>query len=208
MANFSDLTRKEQVLEYLKARVGRWVDTTEIANEVVGGSEGTKRLRELKSEGWLIQMRRHPDQGVDQYQYRLAEQMRVVDEPTSYAPPPPTSYAAPPAPSAPSGPVKRGRQEEPKWGHWELKNPLIHEYAIVFRIGKQRLVGTIIEDAGGERWFWVLKLPAYNPKKGMPRREHKWSGSVRVGGEEGREAAKEAVRVELQRIRDEGLPLD
>lgn len=216
MANFSELTRKEQVLEYLKARLGSWVDTTEIANEVVGGSEGTKRLRELKAEGWMIQMRSHPDKGVDQYQYRLAAQDRVLDEPTprpySEAPPPPTSDRPMPPPppqsyrqvgEAPS----RGRQE-PKWGHWELKNPITHEYAIVYWIAKQRLIGTIVPDPSGDRWFWGLKLPAYNPKKGLPRKEHKWSGSVRVGGDEGRQAAKDAVHHQLEKLREEGLPND
>lgn len=71
MANYSDLTRKEQVLTYLEARKGTWVDGPEIATEEVGGSEGLKRLRELRAEGHVIFNRKHPDPGRDVWQYML-----------------------------------------------------------------------------------------------------------------------------------------
>ena len=69
MPNMSDLTRREQVLARLQEADGAWVDGTELATEVVGGSEGLKRLRELRLEGHSIKMRKKPDS--DQYQYRL-----------------------------------------------------------------------------------------------------------------------------------------
>lgn len=73
MANHSDLTRKEQVLAYLKEHPG-WVDGPDISNETVGGSEGLKRLRELRADGHEIKMRQHPDPNRDIWQYRLVTQ--------------------------------------------------------------------------------------------------------------------------------------
>jgi len=74
MANYSDLTRKEQVLARLASANGGWVDGSELATEEVGGSEGLKRLRELRSEGHEIKMRQHPDADRDIWQYRLVPQ--------------------------------------------------------------------------------------------------------------------------------------
>jgi hypothetical protein len=67
----SPMTRKTLVLEYLRVRKGQWVDGPELANERVGGSEGLKRLRELRQEGHSIEMRRHPDPRRAVHQYRL-----------------------------------------------------------------------------------------------------------------------------------------
>ena len=97
MANYSDLTRKEQVLTYLEARKGTWVDGPEIATEEVGGSEGLKRLRELRAEGHVIFNRKHPDPGRDVWQYQL------VDKPVV---PPPLKPDATPR-SAPVDPGPR-----------------------------------------------------------------------------------------------------
>jgi hypothetical protein len=82
VANHSDLTRKEQVLHRLAG--GDWVDGPELANEQVGGSEGLRRLRELRTEGAVIEERKHPDSGRDIFQYRLV----------APAPPAPIPYAA------------------------------------------------------------------------------------------------------------------
>ena len=75
MANYSDITRRAQVYQYLKDRPGEWVDGTELANERVGGSEGLKRLRELRAElrdkGIGIIMRKHPDPDRDIFQYQM-----------------------------------------------------------------------------------------------------------------------------------------
>lgn len=64
-------TRRELVLARLLAADGRWVDGTEIASAHVGGSEGIRRLRELRAEGRLIEERRHPDPRLTRWQYRL-----------------------------------------------------------------------------------------------------------------------------------------
>lgn len=71
MANLSELTRKEQVLYWLRRNANQWVDGPDIANERIGGSEGLRRLRELGQEGNRIQQRRHPDAARDIWQYRL-----------------------------------------------------------------------------------------------------------------------------------------
>jgi hypothetical protein len=65
------LTRRELVLQLLRQHEGQWVDGTRIASAEVGGSEGLKRLRELRQEGLDIRMRKHPDPRRDIYQYRL-----------------------------------------------------------------------------------------------------------------------------------------
>lgn len=72
MANLSELTRKEQVLAYLEEHRNQWVDGPDLATEVVGGSEGLRRLRELRLSGdYDIRERRHPDPQRDIWQYRL-----------------------------------------------------------------------------------------------------------------------------------------
>lgn len=73
MANFSDTTRQDQVLSRLRETRGLWVDGPELANEQVGGSEGLKRLRELRQQGHDIRMRRHPDSRRSIWQYMLME---------------------------------------------------------------------------------------------------------------------------------------
>lgn len=67
-------TRKQQVLDRLSLTLNRWVDGPELASERVGGSEGHRRIRELRAAGYQIEQRRHPDaerRGV--FQYRLTE---------------------------------------------------------------------------------------------------------------------------------------
>ena len=92
MANLSTLTRKEQVLEVLIDHLGEWVDGPELANEVVGGSEGLKRLRELRDEdGYGIEARRHPDPERSIWQYRLLDST----PPKLIAPIPPTAPFVP-----------------------------------------------------------------------------------------------------------------
>jgi hypothetical protein len=78
MANYSSETRREQVLSKLKEHANEWVDGPELANAEVGGSEGLKRVRELRAEGHTIQTRKHPDKNRDIYQYRLV--LPVISE--------------------------------------------------------------------------------------------------------------------------------
>jgi hypothetical protein len=124
LANYSNLTRKEQVYNYLKVRINSWVDGPELANEVVGGSEGLKRLRELRAElsdsRFDIEMRGHPDPDRDVFQYRLVE--RPVEAPayTEPAPAAPMQVApAPPSerpPSRQNAPARRSTFQNPR-GH-------------------------------------------------------------------------------------------
>jgi len=67
-------TRAGQVLRRLREAGGGWVDGSELATAEVGGSEGLKRLRELRAEGWPIEERRHPDPRRAVWQYRLPPQ--------------------------------------------------------------------------------------------------------------------------------------
>ena len=69
--NLSPLTRKEQVLEYLRAHRGEWVNGMEFRTPEVGGSAGDSRVRDLRKDGFVIAVRSHPDRKVDQYQYQI-----------------------------------------------------------------------------------------------------------------------------------------
>lgn len=81
--NYSSKSRKAQVLAKLKQYEGQWLNGTELATEEVGGSEGLKRLRELRADGFPIERRQHPDRGRDIYQYRLlsAQQQKGLEVP-------------------------------------------------------------------------------------------------------------------------------
>jgi len=85
--NPSDLTRKEQVFARLEAANGDWVDGPDLANAEVGGSEGLKRLREIRLDGYPIEMRKHPNPERDIWQYRLVREgvRRALEEfPTAF----------------------------------------------------------------------------------------------------------------------------
>ena len=60
-------TRKGRVFALLRSR--EWVTGPEIANAEVGGSEGLRRLRELRADGWVIEEQKHPQRQV--WMYRL-----------------------------------------------------------------------------------------------------------------------------------------
>jgi hypothetical protein len=50
-------TRKGKVLALLME--GEWISTMDINDVTVGGSEGCKRLRELRQDGWPIIQQYH-----------------------------------------------------------------------------------------------------------------------------------------------------
>jgi hypothetical protein len=115
------VTRAQQVLRRLREAQGEWVDGTELANEVVGGSEGLKRLRELRGLGWDIEERRHPNPRRAIWQYRLAvgargpELTRPATPPVAPVPQGPTSPLPAGAPtSAPVPSSAEPRYECPK----------------------------------------------------------------------------------------------
>jgi hypothetical protein len=73
MARPTTEERKHQVLRYLQAHADEWVDGTELANERVGGSEGLRRVRELRADKppHRIITRPHPDRDRNVFQYKL-----------------------------------------------------------------------------------------------------------------------------------------
>jgi hypothetical protein len=218
MANFSDLTRKEQVLAALKSRPGEWFDTAALSNETVGGSEGIKRLRELKRDGWLIQMRKSPVQGSDQFQYRLAVQLRTDGTLAYYDPtlhpedhvnkeriqnggPQPRSEPAPtrsdpapqPAQSTWMDPKQQGETSIRDWAPAK-KAPGTLEH--VFWIEQhQRAIGAI-GALGDGRWGWGVLIPANKAK--MTRMIRAGHGVV-----SDRQEAIDAVEHTIRRLREE-----
>lgn len=78
MADMETVTRKEQILHLLLEANGEWVDGSRLATEEVGGSEGLRRLRELRSDGYRIQQRRHPDPDRAIWQYRIMREEEKV----------------------------------------------------------------------------------------------------------------------------------
>lgn len=82
-------SRQAEVLLRLRVAAGGWVDGTELATADVGGSEGLKRLRELRADGFDIQKRKHPDPRRAIFQYRLLpgrnSTVRTI-EPHRYSP--------------------------------------------------------------------------------------------------------------------------
>jgi len=72
VANYSELTRKQQVRAYLVDHHDTWVDGTEIMNERVGGQRGGARIWDLRhQDGLTILERKHPDPNRDIHQYML-----------------------------------------------------------------------------------------------------------------------------------------
>lgn len=111
--NLSDLTRREQVLVYLRARTGLWVDGTELATESVGGSEGLRRTRELReTEGYNVQTRKHPDPKRDIYQYRIVPGKVPVMDHLPPTPAVPAVENTSPADNRHRAPVDHVRQRE------------------------------------------------------------------------------------------------
>lgn len=92
------MTRKELVLRLLRENEGQWVDGPRIASAEVGGSEGLKRLRELRQDGYDIRMRKHPDPRRDIFQYKL---MPSSENPTRGDFQSPGTRTPPPASSTP-----------------------------------------------------------------------------------------------------------
>lgn len=77
-------TRQEKVLDalthaartgMLEGRVCRdgWVDGYLLCHPAIGGSEGLRRVRELRAKGHDIELRPHPVHGRTSRQYRIVE---------------------------------------------------------------------------------------------------------------------------------------
>ena len=208
------MTREEQVLYVLETYVGRWVDGPLLANEKVGGSEGLKRLRELKQKGHLIQKRKHPDPRRAIYQYRLVEQAVIEGEPATWQPPEtPRARPAPdrgadrrddPPRDAPvSGQMgawvdPTAVQPEKHWHEWKpsAKSSGVLECIYWLRNPKRRVVGSIGRDFSGG-WFWGLLVPEYKGRGAeMPAPAERYGGVVAD-----KEAARFAVEEQMRKLR-------
>lgn len=62
------MTRKERVYNYLKKN-RKYVPGHAITDPAIGGTEGLRRLRELRADGEKILKRRNPKTG--QWEYKL-----------------------------------------------------------------------------------------------------------------------------------------
>jgi hypothetical protein len=179
MANISDLTRKEQVLAKLRENINQWVDGPDLANEAVGGSEGLRRLRDLKAEGYLIQERAHPERSRAIHQYRLVAQSTIsggVTDRPSYPPAPhypPSGYDHAPGPTMRQVPTQIPKAPQEDRRDWHLESAVRNEWRCEFwiRQPKQRIIGTIALDMDRSRWFWSIKRPKYHGKYGNERPE-------------------------------------
>lgn len=65
-------TAKAKVLGYLRERTGQWVDAPDLTVPEVGGFAGTRRLRELREDGWPIETRPKPGDS-NTWQHRLVQ---------------------------------------------------------------------------------------------------------------------------------------
>jgi len=127
--------RREQVLDRLVAEHGGWVNGTELANEVCGGSEGLKRLREARADfdadpqaEWRIEERRHPDPGRSIWQYRMVRvepsQVRMMPGQTPYTPEEAAEAQEAIAAAAQDDPGEAGEQYVEVWGCPNCRQPL------------------------------------------------------------------------------------
>lgn len=69
VSKINSSTRKDKVLSYLKKN-RRYVPGHELTTAEVGGTEGLRRLRELRADGINIVSRRNPETG--SFEYKLA----------------------------------------------------------------------------------------------------------------------------------------
>lgn len=61
-------TRKERVHSYLKAN-RKYVPGYELTTPEIGGTEGLRRVRELRADGINIVSRKNPETGI--YEYKI-----------------------------------------------------------------------------------------------------------------------------------------
>jgi len=212
MANLSEMTREEQVLYVLESNVGRWVDGTVLANERIGGSEGLKRLRDLKAKGHLIQKRKHPDPTRAIYQYRLVEQATVEGPPTAWVPPARENHGdsrngvsprSDPAPQPVSGQTgafvdPNPFQPEKHWHEWSpsKKSSGVIECIYWTRNPKRRIVGSIGADFSGG-YFWGVLVPEYKGRGAeSPAPAERYGGNA-----PDKEAARFAVEEQMRKLR-------
>ena len=64
-------TKRDRVLFYLFKRANQWVSGYELTTPEVGGSEGLRRLREARRDGWPIESQ--PMKGNSAWEYRFVQ---------------------------------------------------------------------------------------------------------------------------------------
>lgn len=57
----------------LEANTGDWIDGHILCHPDIGGSEGLRRLRELRADGHVIEMRKKPGGSTRQYRLLLGD---------------------------------------------------------------------------------------------------------------------------------------
>jgi len=62
-------TAKEKVYDLLRKNTNKWVPGYKIASPAIGGSEGLRRLRDLRQDGLVIEKRKMDNRS--SYEYRL-----------------------------------------------------------------------------------------------------------------------------------------
>lgn len=72
---------KSRVLMYLRDHLGEWVDARVLTDEEVGGFAGTRRMRELRDEGFPIETRLKPDTQTT-WQHRLVRDPKTTERTT------------------------------------------------------------------------------------------------------------------------------
>ena len=66
-------TRKERVLKTLEANAPDWVPGWMLTDPSVGGSEGLRRVRELRSDGHVIEVRKRKGSQVREYRILIGD---------------------------------------------------------------------------------------------------------------------------------------
>ena len=78
-------TAIEKVLKVLQDNAPLWTPGYDLAHPAVGGSEGLRRLRQLKKMGYAYEKRRM--EGSTAYEYRLCPPVRVLKRNALTSPP-------------------------------------------------------------------------------------------------------------------------
>lgn len=155
-------TRRELVHRLLKSRAGEWINAPEIASPEVGGSEGLRRLRELRADGIPVEMRLHPKQGRRVRQYRIPAQplpSKVV--PITFVR---AHYRQKPGEEEPMPENLSWAPFNPAFGPWyRLQSSYRGTSAPLSSQG--RLVEVVvIPDFDKKRFYWKVHFHALKPK--------------------------------------------
>lgn len=158
----SRVTRKDLVLGLLREHLDDWVNGPEICSPAVGGSEGLRRVRELREDGFPIVMRRHPDRrrAVRQYKLRNDSPLKVVN----------IDHAR----NIWVQGYYRTKEAEVGFERWVAFN---HSFGPWYRLqderngmsrdlssGGRNVSVVVMPDMSKVRWYWTVKFFAYNPK--------------------------------------------